>query len=244
MYGGIDFAIIWSSLPELLQGSVVTIQLTVLTVLCGVILAVPLGVLRASRYRTASRLLWCYTYFFRGTPMLVQLFLIYYGLAEFKSVKASVLWPFLSQGYWCCVLAFTLNTAAYTIEIVAGAIRNVPLHDIEAAKSMGMSSWTRMRRIVLPVAFRTMLPSYTNEVIFILQSTALASLVTVADLTGVARVIIARTYAVYELFVTIGLVYLVLTYLMLWGFKRLERRWYRHLDRMPTLQADAQLALR
>lgn len=244
MFSGIDFEIIWRSLPDLWTGSVVTIQLTVLTALAGIILAVPLGVLRASRYHTASRLIWGYTYFFRGTPMLVQLFLIYYGLAEFKLIRASMLWPFLSQGYWCCVLAFTLNTTAYTIEIVAGAIRNVPAGDIEAAKSMGMSGWTRMTRIVLPVAFRTMLPSYTNEVVFILQSTSLASLVTVLDLTGAARVIIARTFATYELFITIGLIYLVLTYLMLWGFRRLERRWYRHLDRMPTLQGDAALVLR
>lgn len=244
MMGGVDFGIVWSSIPDLMQGSVVTIQLTVLTVLGGAALAVPLGILRASRHRTVSMAIWAYTYFFRGTPMLIQLFLIYYGLAEFRAIRASALWPFLSQGYWCCVLAFTLNTAAYTIEIVAGAIRNVPLHDVEAAKSMGMSGWTRMRRIILPVAFRTMLPSYTNEVVFVLQSTSLASLVTVLDLTGAARIIIARTFATYELFITIGLIYLALTYLMLWGFRRLEKKWYRHLDRMPAAEAKPNLALR
>ena len=137
-----------------------------------------------------------------------------------------------------------MNTVAYTIEIIAGAIRNVPHADIETAKAMGMSGWTRLRRIILPVAFRIVLPSYTNEVIFILQSTSLASLVTVLDLTGVARIIIARTFATYELFITIGVVYLALTYLMLWSFKRLEKRWYRHLDKMPAIQGDAELALR
>jgi His/Glu/Gln/Arg/opine family amino acid ABC transporter permease subunit len=242
--GGIDFSVIWRSTPDLLHGLSVTIQLTVLTALCGILLAIPLGVLRASRYRTASAALWTYTYFFRGTPMLIQLFLIYYGLAEFDIIQASPLWPFLSQGYWCCLLAFTLNTVAYTIEIVAGAIRNVPHADIETAKAMGMSGWIRLRRITLPVAFRLVLPSYTNEVIFILQSTSLASLVTVLDLTGVARIIIARTFATYELFTTIGLIYLAMTYLMLWGFKRLEKRWYRHLDKMPAIQGDAELALR
>jgi arginine/ornithine transport system permease protein len=240
---GIDFGLIWRSLPDLAGGLVVTIQLTAVTILGGIGLAVPLGILRASRFKWISRAIWVYTYFFRGTPMLIQLFLIYYGLAEFKLIKTSPLWPFLREGYWCCLLAFILNTAAYTIEIVAGAIRNVPHEDIETAKALGMSDWTRMRRIVLPVAFRIMLPAYTNEVIFILQSTSLASLVTVLDLTGAARVIIARTFAPYELFVTIALIYLGLTYLMLWGFRRLEGRWYRHLGTAPVAR-DAELALR
>lgn len=244
MESGFDLAIIWQSFPDLLTGTIVTIQLTALTVLGGIALALPLGVVRASRLVWASRAIWCYTYFFRGTPTLIQLFLIYYGLAEFKIIRSSALWPFLSQGYWCCVLAFTLNTAAYTIEIVAGAIRNVPVHDVEAAKAVGMSGWTRMRRIILPVAFRTMLPSYTNEVIFVLQTTSLASLVTVLDLTGIARTVIARTFATYELFITIAVIYLILTYVMLWGFKKIEMRWYRHLDKAPHLKGDTDLVLR
>jgi arginine/ornithine transport system permease protein len=243
MVAGVDFALIWRSLPDLIGGLALTIELTALTIVGGIVLAVPLGMLRASRFTWASRAIWVYTYFFRGTPMLIQLFLIYYGLAEFKAVKASPLWPFLREGYWCCLISFTLNTAAYTIEIVAGAIRNVPAEDIETAKALGMSPGLRMRRIVLPVAFRIMLPAYTNEVIFILQSTALASLVTVLDLTGAARVIIARTFAPYELFVTIGLMYLAMTYLLLWGFRRLEGRWYRHLGTAPMAR-DAELALR
>lgn len=244
MESGFDLGIIWDSLPDLLQGTIITIELSVLTVLGGIVLAVPLGILRASRLVWASRAIWSYTYFFRGTPTLIQLFLIYYGLAEFKVIRSSALWPFLSEGYWCCVLAFTLNTAAYTIEIIAGAIRNVPAHDVEAAKAVGMSGFQRMRRIVLPVAFRTMLPSYTNEVIFVLQTTSLASLVTVLDLTGIARTVIARTFATYELFITIAVFYLILTYLMLWGFKKIEARWYRHLDKAPQIQGDADLALR
>jgi arginine/ornithine transport system permease protein len=241
--GGFDFALIGRSLPDLVQGLVLTIRLTVVTVLGGIVLAVPLGILRASRIRWASRAIWVYTYFFRGTPMLIQLFLIYYGLSEFKVIRASAAWPFLREGYWCCLLAFTLNTAAYTIEIIAGAIRNVPREDVETAKAMGMSKALTMRRIILPIAFRIMLPSYTNEVVFILQSTSLASLVTVLDLTGAARVIIARTAAPYELFITIGLIYLGLTYVMLWGFRALEGRWYRHLGTAP-LARDAELALR
>jgi len=172
--------------------------------------------------------IWAYTYFFRGTPLLIQLFLIYYGLAQFKAIRTSFLWPLLREGYWCCLIAFTLNTVAYTIEIIAGAIRNVPHTDIEAAKSMGMSQWLILRRITIPVAIRIMFPAYTNEVVFILQSTSLASLVTVLDLTGIARVIIARTFSPYELFITIALIYLGLTYLTLWGFRKIEGHLYRH----------------
>jgi His/Glu/Gln/Arg/opine family amino acid ABC transporter permease subunit len=244
MFAGFDLGIIWKSTPDLLHGLAVTLQLTLLTVLGGILLSIPLGVLRASRHRSASGAIWLYTYFFRGTPMLVQLYLIYYGLGQFAAIRDSVVWPVLSQAYWCCLLTFTLNTAAYTIEIVAGAIRNVPHADIETAYAHGMSRWTCLRRITLPVAFRIVLPAYTNEVIFILQSSSLASIVTVLDLTGVARTLIARTFASYEFYITIGLVYLALTYLMLWGFRRIERLWYRHLDRMPMASRDGELALR
>ena len=204
MLGPLDLNLIWTSLPDLFSGLVVTLQLTVLTVIGGILLSVPLGVLRTSPNRFISGPIWAYTYFFRGTPMLIQLFLIYYGLAQFKAVRSSGLWFILRDGYWCCLIAFTLNTAAYTIEIIAGALRNVPLGDIEAARAMGMSPFTILRRIKFPIALRILFPAYTNEVVFILQSTSLASLVTVMDLTGAARVVIARTFAPYEMFITIG----------------------------------------
>jgi His/Glu/Gln/Arg/opine family amino acid ABC transporter permease subunit len=229
MLGPIDIALVWNSLPELATGLLVTLELTLITVVGGLILSVPLGILRTSPLKAISGPIWAYTYFFRGTPMLIQLFLIYYGLAQFKEIRSSSLWFILREGYWCCVLAFTLNTAAYTIEIIAGAIRNVPLADIEAARAMGMSPATIMQRVTLPIALRILFPAYTNEVIFVLQSTSLASLVTVMDLTGVARVIIARTFTPYELFITIGLIYLALTYLTLALFRQVEHHLYRHL---------------
>lgn len=235
----LDFTLIWNSLPELMSGLVVTIQLTVLTVVAGLLVAVPLGALRNSRYKFIRGPIWAYTYFFRGTPMLIQLFLIYYGLAQFKEIRSSGLWFILREGYWCCLIAFVLNTAAYTIEIIAGALRNVPLADLEAATAMGMSPLATLWRIKFPIALRIFFPAYTNEVIFVLQSTSLASLVTVMDLTGVARVIIARTFSPYELFITIGLIYLALTYLTLWGFRRFEGRLYRHLRSHHTEVAAA-----
>ncbi len=229
MWNGIDFELVYTSLPELAGGLVTTIQLTILTILGGIVLALPLGIARTSPLKSVSLPIWAYTYFFRGTPMLIQLFLIYYGLAQFKTLRASFLWPILRDGYWCCLIAFTLNTAAYTIEIIAGAIRNVPHTDIEAARAMGMSAMTTMRRITLPIALRILFPAYTNEVIFVLQSTSLASMVTVLDMTGVARIIIARTFSPYEIFITIAVVYLMLTYATLWLFRRFEFHLYRHL---------------
>ncbi len=244
MWAGIDFALVWNSLPELMHGLALTLELTVITIFGGIALAVPLGILRAQAPKPVSAVIWAYTYFFRGTPMLVQLFLIYYGLAEFKFIRASFLWEFLREGFWCSLIAFTVNTAAYTTEIVAGAIKNVRFEDIEAAKSLGMSWALRMRRIVLPQALRIMLPAYVNEVVFILQSTSLASLVTLLDLTGVARVIIARTYSPYELFISIGLIYLGLTYLLLAAFGQWERHLYRHLADRDALANDGALVLR
>jgi ABC-type arginine/histidine transport system permease subunit len=156
-------------------------------------------------------------------------------------VRTSFLWPILRDGYWCCLIAFTLNTAAYTIEIIAGAIRNVPHTDVEAAKSLGMSPLLVLRRITLPIALRIMFPAYTNEVVFILQSTSLASLVTVLDLTGVARIIIARTFSPYELFITIAFIYLGLTYSTLWIFRRIEDHLYRHMHSQGSKVVTAPL---
>jgi His/Glu/Gln/Arg/opine family amino acid ABC transporter permease subunit len=243
MIGPFDIELVWKSLPELGQGLAITMELTVMTILGGIIFSLPLGILRNSPNPYVRGPIWAYTYFFRGTPMLIQLFLVYYGLAQFKAIRGSGLWPFLREGYWCCLLTFVLNTAAYTIEIIAGAIRNVPLGDLEAARAMGMSEAQVLRRVTLPVALRIFFPAYTNEVIFILQSTSLASLVTVLDLTGVARVIIARTFSPYELFIATGLIYLALTYLTLALFRRLEASLYRH-QKSHTTEIAAAPALR
>jgi arginine/ornithine transport system permease protein len=243
MLGPFNLELVWNSLPELARGLLTTLELTLLTVLGGIALALPLGILRNAKSRFVKWPIWGYTYFFRGTPMLIQLFLIYYGFAQFKSIRGSGLWPFLREGYWCCLLAFTLNTVAYTIEIIAGAIRNVPYTDIETARAMGMSAVQVMRRITLPIAIRIFFPAYTNEVIFVLQSTSLASLVTVMDLTGVARVIIARTFSPYELFITTGLIYLALTYLTLALFRKFEAVLYQH-QRGHQTAVKAEAALR
>jgi arginine/ornithine transport system permease protein len=168
---------------------------------------------------------WFFTYVIRGTPMLVQLFLLYYGLAQFEAVRASALWPWLSSAWFCAVAAFSINTCAYTTEIIAGAMRALPHGEIEAARSLGMSRITLLRRILLPAALRRSLPAYGNEVIMMLHGTSLASVVTLLDLTGVARQVNSTYYLPFEAFGAAALVYVAITLLLVAAFHAAERRW-------------------
>jgi arginine/ornithine transport system permease protein len=226
--------------PLYVDGVVTTLELLAVSLLVGLFIAVPLGVARASSKVWLSRPVWLYTYVMRGTPMLVQLFLIYYGVAQFESVRESVLWPWLSSAWFCAVLAFTLNTAAYTAEIIAGAINAIPYGEVEAANSLGMSRWSVLSRILLPSALRRALPAYSNEVIFMLHGTSLASVVTVMDLTGAARQMYSRTYLPFEAFIVAGALYMLLTFMLVGLFHLAERRWLLHLvprKSTPTVAA-------
>lgn len=222
-----NFEAIGENLPLYLAGLGVTLKLLLLSLGCGLALAVPLALVRTVSRGWASRLVWLYTYVFRGTPMLVQLFLVYYGLAQFDAVRASWAWPWLSSATFCAWLTFTLNTAAYTTEIIAGSIRALPAGEIEAAKALGMSRRLMLRRIVLPAALRRALPAYGNEAIFMLHGTSLASIVTLLDLTGAAREINAKYYLPFEAFITAGAFYFVLTLALVGLFRWAERRWLK-----------------
>ena len=222
--------IIWDSLPRMLDGAWLTIEITVVSVSIGLVLAVPLGLLRVSR----NPLLWMpaygYILYFRGTPLLVQIFLIYYGSGQFQpQLDALGLWVFFREAWFCAVLSLTLNTAGYTAEILRGAIQSVPHGEVEAARSCGMSGGLLYRRIILPKAFRLALPAYSNEVVFLFQATSLVSIIALMDLTGVARVIAARSFAIYELYITAGIIYLIVTYGILYVFKKVEFRLSGHL---------------
>lgn len=236
--GPFDYLLIFASLPQLLSALLITIQYVVLSLAVGFVLTVPLAMMRLSKRRWLSTPIYAYTYLFRGTPLLIQLFIVYYGGGQFEWLQTTFLWPYLREAFWCCLIAFTLNTTAYTTEILRGAIANVPHGEVEAAKACGMSKWLLYRRIVLPRAFRLMLPAYSNEFIFMLQATALASTVGTAtaslDLTGAARVIIAQSFAPYEIFLTIAAIYLGLTYLIDFGFRAVEHRLSGHLRDRPS----------
>jgi His/Glu/Gln/Arg/opine family amino acid ABC transporter permease subunit len=223
--------LMWDSLPKLLEGAAVTLELVTIGLLVGFVLAVPLALLRTSK----NPLLWGpaygYIFYFRGTPLLVQIYLTYYGLGQFEAVRESFLWPVFREAYWCAIIAFSLNTAAYTAEIFRGAIQAVPHGEIEAARAVGMSKVLQYRRIILPSAFRLALPAYSNEVILMLKASALASTITILDLTGAARVIVSRTFAPYEIFITAAIIYLLITFFITRGFGWAERRFNPQLKR-------------
>ncbi|WP_277961901.1 ABC transporter permease [Pseudomonas sp. RIT-To-2] len=221
-----NWEVIFKWLPRLTQGATVTLELVAIAVLAGLILAIPLGIARSSRKWYVSALPYGYIFFFRGTPLLVQLFLVYYGAAQFDAVRHSVLWPYLRDPFWCAAATMTLHTAAYIAEILRGAIQAIPKGEIEAARALGMSRTKALVYIILPRAVRIGLPAYSNEVILMLKASALASTVTLLDLTGMARTIIARTYLPVEIFFAAGVLYLLISFVLVQGFKLLER-WLR-----------------
>lgn len=220
---------ILENFPRYLEGAQATAELLAISLLIGLVLAIPLAVLRTLPIPWLSRPIWVYTYVFRGTPMLVQLFLIYYGLGQFEWMQQSALWPLFSSAWFCACLTFVLNTCAYTTEIIAGSIRALPYGEIEAAKALGMTRWVMLRRIVLPSALRRSLPAYSNEVIFMLHGTSLASVVTIMDLTGAAREINSTYYIPFEAFITAALFYFCFTLVLVGLFHKAEARWLKPL---------------
>jgi arginine/ornithine transport system permease protein len=220
---------ILENFPRYLEGALATAELLGISLLIGLALAIPLAVLRTLPIPWVSRPIWVYTYIFRGTPMLVQLFLIYYGLGQFEWMQQSALWPLFSSAWFCACLTFVLNTCAYTTEIIAGSIRALPYGEIEAAKALGMTRWVMLRRIVLPSALRRSLPAYSNEVIFMLHGTSLASVVTIMDLTGAAREINSTYYIPFEAFITAALFYFSFTLVLVGLFHKAEARWLKPL---------------
>jgi len=224
-----DYNVVWDSLPLYLAGTLETLKLLAISLFFGLLAAIPLGLMRVSKNLAVNGLAWTYTYVIRGTPMLVQLFLIYYGLAQFEAVRESIFWPWLSSATFCACLAFAINTSAYTAEIVAGSLKATPAGEIEAAKAIGMSRGKMYRRILLPSALRRALPQYSNEVLMMLQATSLASIVTLIDITGAARTVNAQYYLPFEAYITAGVFYLCLTFILVRLFKLAERRWLGYL---------------
>ena len=224
-----DYHVIWNSLPLYFGGVLVTLKLLLIALLFGLLLAVPLALMRVSKRRAVNLPAWLYTYAIRGTPMLVQLYLIYYGFGQFDAVKASVFWPWLSDATFCACLAFAINTSAYSAEILAGSLKATPYGEIEAAKAIGMTRFKLYSRILLPSALRRALPQYSNEVIMMLHATSLASVVTLVDITGAAKTVNSQFYLPFEAYITAGVFYLFLTFILVRLFKLAERRWLAYL---------------
>ncbi|OMH30419.1 ABC transporter permease [Motiliproteus sp. MSK22-1] len=224
-----DFEVIVEYFPRLLEGAWTTIQLVLVSGIVGSLMAVPIGLARHSGVFWIRALPYCYIFFFRGTPLLVQIFLVYYGVSQFEAVRESMFWPYLREPYWCAIIAFCLNTSAYTAEILRGALAAIPKGEVEASKVLGMRKSLMYRRVLLPRAFGMIVPAYGNEIILMLKGSALASTITLLDLTGMARTIIARTYTPIEIFLSAGVIYLALSMLVIWVFRWVERRHNEYL---------------
>ncbi|MGR5166799.1 ABC transporter permease [Vibrio astriarenae] len=220
-----DFSLVVESFPIYLDGLWTTFWLVGLALIIGLCIAIPLAVARNADNPIFWTPSWAFIYFFRGTPLLVQLYLIYYGMDQFFPVK-DTMWQ---HAWFCALVAFVLNTSAYTAEIIRGAINGLPKGEVEAAKAYGMGTFLTYRRIILPSALRRALPAYSNEVIFMLHGSAVAGIVTIMDLTGAARLVNSRYYAPFESFLTAGLFYMALTFIILWCFKFAEKRFLAYL---------------
>jgi arginine/ornithine transport system permease protein len=235
----IDWPVIVANLPAFASGLKVCLILLVISVVTGFVLSLPLAVARVSTRPWFFMPVWFFTYVFRGTPLLVQLFVIYYGFAQFPLVRESALWPLLKEAWFCAWLAFALNTTAYTTEIFAGAMRATPGGEVDAARAYGLSGFALYRRILLPSALRRALPQYSNEVVGMMHATSIASTVTLVDVTRVARDVYANSLLPVEAFGSAAVIYFVLTFSLVGAFKLLERRYLRHLNSERRASSDA-----
>jgi octopine/nopaline transport system permease protein len=218
-----DFEFMAETFPKLIAGVPVTLSLVGSSLVLGFVFAVILAQMRLSKNLLLSKLAYAYVYVFRSTPLLVQIFLIYYGSGQFREFFESVgLWYFLREPYFCAILALTMNTAAYTSEIIRGGIQSVPWGELEAGRAIGMSGVTLFRRIVFPIAIRQALPAYGNEIILMVKSTSLASTITILEVTGIAKKIIATTYLTVEVFIIAGAIYLSINFIVTRGIRWIE----------------------
>ncbi|QLF71576.1 ABC transporter permease (plasmid) [Peteryoungia desertarenae] len=226
----INWQIVSETLPFFIDGLWITLLLLVMSISAGLVLSIPLSIARASSNPWLRIPVWTYTYVIRGTPLLVQLFIIYYGLPQFEAIRESGIWPVLRSPWFCAWLAFTLNTTAYTTEMFAGAIRATPAGEIEAARAMGLARHQVLRDVFWPGAWRRALPQYGNEVVQMMHATALASTVTIVEVLRVARDVYTNYLVLPESFGMAAVFYLTLTIILTQMFRLMERHYLRHLD--------------
>ena len=215
-------------LPELLTASALTIKLTLLSLLFGIILGLFFAILRLSKNKIIFNFSYYYSFVFRGTPLFVQIFIIYFGLAQLEFIRESFLWIVLKKPFWCAIIAFTLNTGAYTSEIFRSAFEKIDKNLIDAANSLGMSKYKIFYKVILPIGLKQSIPAYGNEMILMLKGTSLASTITLIDLTGAAKYIISTHFNPVEVFVFAGSIYLFFTFLIHNFIKFAEKKMRYH----------------
>ncbi|KQV33610.1 MULTISPECIES: ABC transporter permease subunit [unclassified Rhizobium] len=229
-----DFAFLFSSMATLLAAVPTTLILFSLSVLCGGLLGLLIVTMRVSGNPVLRNFAKGYIFVFRGSPLMIQMFLVFYGLGQFGFIRYSFLWPFLREPMVCAILSLALCTAGYSAEIFRSGIRAVSPKEIEAGRAIGMSGFLLVRRIIAPIAFRHALPAYSTEIVLMMKSTALASLVTVWEVTGVAQRLISQTYRTMEVFLCAAVIYLVLNFIILQAMALLEYSLSRHRRPAPS----------
>ena len=220
-----DFDLMIISFPKLLSATVITLKLLSVSLIVGMLLGLFFAILRMNKNNFINQFAYGYSYMFRGTPLLVQIFIIYFGLGQIEYLRSTFLWVILKEPYWCAIIAFALNTGAYTSEILRSAFQTIKPGIIEAGKSLGISNKIIFYKIQIPVAIRQSLPAYGNEIILMMKGTSLASTVTLMDLTGVAKYIISTTFKPIEVFIVAGGIYLFMTFLIHNIIKYLEKKY-------------------
>ncbi len=220
-----DFDLIINSFPKLLFASITTLKLLSVSLFIGLFIGLFFAILRIKNNIILGKIAYGYSYTFRGTPLVVQIFIIYYGFGQVELIRESFLWAILKEPYWCAVIAFALNTGAYTSEILRSAFQTIKPGFIEAGKSLGVPNKLIFYKIQIPIAIRQSLPAYGNEIILMLKGTSLASTVTLMDLTGVAKYIISTTFKPIEVFIIAGSIYLFFTFIIHNVIKFLEKKY-------------------
>jgi len=220
-----DLELMINSFPKLLNAAVITLKLLSVSLIIGLFIGLFFAILRLNKNIFINRFAYGYSYVFRGTPLLVQIFIIYFGLGQIEYLRSTVLWVILKEPYWCAIIAFALNTGAYTSEILRSAFQTIKPGIIEAGKSLGISNKVIFYKIQIPIAIRQSLPAYGNEIILMMKGTSLASTVTLMDLTGVAKYIISTTFKPIEVFIVAGGIYLFMTFIIHNVIKYLEKKY-------------------
>ena len=220
-----DLELMAISLPKLLIAAIITLKLLLLSLFFGIFIGLLFAILRLNKNPLISKFSYGYSYVFRGTPLLVQIFIIYFGLGQIEYFRSTFLWVIFKEPYWCAIIAFSLNTGAYTSEILRSAFETIKPGVIEAGKSLGISNEIIFYKIQIPVAIRQSLPAYGNEIILMMKGTSLASTVTLVDITGVAKHIVSTTYKPLEIFLMAGGIYLFMTFIIHNLIKYLEKKY-------------------
>ena len=220
-----DFELMINSFPKLLNAAVITLKLLSVSLIVGLLIGLFFAILRLNKNIFINKIAYGYSYLFRGTPLLVQIFIIYFGLGQIEYLRSTFLWVILKEPYWCAIIAFALNTGAYTSEILRSAFQTIKPGIIEAGQSLGISKKIIFYKIQIPIAIRQSLPAYGNEIILMMKGTSLASTVTIMDLTGVAKYIISTTFKPIEVFIVAGGIYLFMTFIVHNVIKFLEKKY-------------------